>query len=88
MPGPLNYRLKYRRLNGTHDIGGDTVLQIEDIGKIAVILLGPQMAAGRGLEQLGRDAHAFARFPDAAFEYIAHAEFPADPLRVRRLALV
>jgi len=46
------------------------------------------MRAGLGFDQMGSDAHPVAGFAHAAFEHIAHPEFPPDLLYVDRLALV
>ncbi len=46
------------------------------------------MTARRGLYQLAGNANAIARFPDASFQHIAHAQFASDPLDVDGLAFV
>lgn len=42
---------------------------------------------GPGVDQLRCDAHAIARFPHAAFEDVARAQFLAGTLRRDRLAV-
>ena len=59
------------------------VLDGEDVGQLAVVALGPQMAAARGVDELRGDAHAVAGLADAAFEHEAHAELAADLLHLR-----
>ena len=56
----------------------DLVLDQEDVGQIAVISLGPKMTAVPAVDQLGRDANSRPRLSNAAFEDIAHAQFPCD----------
>jgi len=67
---------------------GDLVLQREDVGKIAVVALGPDVLAALGLDQLRGDADAIAGFAQAAFEHIAHTELASDLLHIDRAALV
>ena len=40
------------RLHAADDIGGDVVLQIEDIDKFAVVTFGPQMLAADRVNEL------------------------------------
>ena len=67
---------------------GDLVLHSEQIGGVAVEPLRPEMGVGCRIDQLSADPDLAAGPPDAAFEYIAHAELAADLLCVDRLALV
>ena len=60
----------------------------EDVGQFAVIAIGPDVVASRGVDQLGGDAHAVAALADAALQHVAHAEFAGDALYVDCLALV
>ena len=46
--------------------------------EFAIVALGPAMGAGRGVDELRRDADAVAGSTDAAFEHVAHAELAAD----------
>jgi hypothetical protein len=46
------------------------------------------MRAGLRIDQLNIDAHAAAPALDAAFERVAHIEFPPDLFHVGGLALV
>ena len=57
---------------------GDAILQVENVFEIAIELVGPQMRAGFGLDELGRDTHARFRFAHAAFQKVAHAQLAAD----------
>jgi hypothetical protein len=63
-------------------------LQRKQVHGLTIEALGPQMHVGLGVDQLGADADLIARPPDAAFQYIAHAELAADPLRINRLVSI
>jgi hypothetical protein len=63
------------------------MLNVEDVVQGAIILLGPHMALGRGINQLRSDADTIAARLDAALQHVAHAEIPADLLHADRLAL-
>src|SRR5262245_23367983 len=76
------------RLDRRGDGLGQLVLEREDIREAAVIALGPDMAAGGGVDELRRDTEPIAAFPHAAFQYIAHAELAADLPDIPRAALV
>ena len=52
----------------------DLVLQSEQIDRVAVEPLCPEMRVARGADQLGVDADLGALPPDAPFEHIAHAQ--------------
>ena len=43
------------------DSAGDLVLDTENILKLTIIALGPEMRSGGGINQLCSDAHAVAR---------------------------
>jgi len=64
------------------------VLHHEDLCKIAVIALGPDMLIALGFNQLRCDADAVAGFAQTALEHIAHAELAPDPLHIDGAALV
>jgi hypothetical protein len=50
-------------------------LQIENIGKLAIKAIGPDVCTRFRINELAADTHAIARFADAAFEDVAHAQF-------------
>jgi len=54
---------------------------------VAVVALGPDLAAAVALDQLRRDAYAPARFADAALEHVADLELSRDLRHVEALAL-
>jgi hypothetical protein len=64
------------------------VLQGEQITRIAIEPLRPQMRIGLDIDQLGVDADLVARPADAAFQYIVDAQFAFDLLRVGPLVLI
>src|SRR5256885_12628844 len=61
---------------------GDLVLQSEQVDRVALEPLGPQMRAGGRVDQLDVDANLLARPPYAAFKHIAHAQFRSEERRV------
>src|SRR5262249_4606948 len=64
--------------DGADNVAGDLVLNGEDVLKGAVVALGPDMMAARGINKLCIDAHAVAGFAHAAFKDVADAEIAAD----------
>ena len=76
------------RLDRGDDRLGDLVLHGEHVGEVAVVALGPEMAAGGDVVELRGDAHAVAALAHAAFEHVADAELVGDLLHVDGLALV
>jgi len=76
------------RLDRSDDRLGDLVLHREYVGGIAIIALGPDMAAIGDVVELHGDAHPIAGLADAAFHHIAGAKLLADLLHVHGLALV
>ena len=65
----------------------DFVLDGEDVGQFAVVALGPDMAAGLAVDQLGGDPDPLPRLAHAAFEHVADAQFARDIGDINRLAL-
>ena len=63
---------------------GDLVLDGEDVGEVAVVAVGPEMAAGRPFDQLGVDPHPVPGLADAALDHIGDAQLLGDLLQVRR----
>ena len=79
--------LQLRRDRADH-AGGDLILQIEDVRQSAIEVIGPQMRAGRSVDQLGGDAHPLRRLADSALDHVTHAKFPAHLLHIRGPSLV
>src|SRR6185503_15137362 len=67
---------------------GNLILYREDIGNVAVVLLGPEVAAGVDIVELGRDAQPGTGFAHATLEHVANTEFVRDVLHKDRPALV
>ncbi len=65
----------------------DLVLQGEDVVELAVVALGPQMAAGGPVNQLSGDPHPAAGFAHAAFQDVADAQLPGQLAHIEGLAL-
>src|SRR5215217_2866306 len=76
------------RLDGSRHLLGNAVLQVEDVGKLAVELVGPEVVANLGLDELTRDADPSPRLPDGTLKDVAHAEVPADLAYIDSFALV
>ena len=66
---------------------GYAILEIENVYEIAIELVRPQMRAGFGLDELGRDTQARFRFAHAAFQEVAHTQLAADLSNVTDLPL-
>src|SRR6516165_5237498 len=67
---------------------GDLVLHREDVGKIPVVALGPDVVAGLRFDELRGDADPISGLAHAAFEHITYAELVTDLLNVDDTALV
>ena len=76
------------RFDGTGDPTRYLVLQLEDVVEHTVKAVGPDMRAGRCIDQLPGDAHAVARLAQAAFEHIADTEVMPDLLHIDGATLV
>src|SRR5271166_6470951 len=76
------------RFDRRDDRLGDLILHGEHVGKLAVVALRPEMAAGGGVVELRRDAYAVAASAHAALHHITDAEFLGDLLHVDGFALV
>ncbi len=87
-PGPLDLGLAHRRINRTRHHFRNAVLKVEQVGRGALRLAGPDMAGGIGFNELRGDADPFAHPPHAAFHHIAHVEFAAHLPHIDRAALV
>src|SRR5208282_2311958 len=85
--GALAFAALYRRQDRGGGAGGDLVLHRKNIGEVAVIALGPEMPAGRRLDQLRGHPHSIAGLAHAAFKHVAHAQLAPDLFHVDRAAL-
>ncbi len=56
------------------------VLELENVGEVAIIAFRPQVTAGSCVDELGRNADAVSGAADRSFEYRCNTEFaPNDP---------
>jgi hypothetical protein len=86
--GPLDFGLLELRRDRADHARGHLILQIEDVFDAAVEMVGPQMRAGRNIDELRRDAHPLRQLAHAAFEHVAHAQLSTDLLHVHGPSLV
>ncbi len=70
------------------DALGDAVLELEDVLDAALVAVGPDVDAGRRVDQLRRDTQSSAGLPHTTFQDVADAELLANLLDAHRLALV
>src|ERR1700759_173340 len=72
----------------THDIRRHLVLQIEDVGEVAIIAVGPDVNASLSMNELAGDAHPATCLAHAAFQHVAHAKVAGDCADINGPALV
>ena len=60
-------------LQGVHDDTGEAFLYREDVGDRPVILVGPHVVVGGGIDQLSGDPQPIAGSAHAAFQDVPHA---------------
>ena len=87
-PGTLAFAAFQRGRQGAGDGGGEFVLHREDIDQVAIVAIGPDMAAGRRVDQLRGQADASAGFADAAFQNVADTQFAAGLNHIDMTALI
>ncbi len=63
-------------------------MQDEQIARVVVEPVGPQMRGGFGIDQLGVDADPVARPADTSFENVSYPQLVADLLRIDPLVLI
>ena len=67
-----------RDLERVYDPMRDVILNLEDIGQVAVVAVSPQMRAVSRVDELRRDTHTIARPADRAFEDRSHAKLATN----------
>ena len=77
-----------RDLEGADNRLRDLVLQPEYVAEVAIVSIGPDMGAGRAINELHIDADAAVAPPHVAFKHITHAEIEADLLHVTSTAAI
>ena len=70
------------------DLSGYVILHGEDVGKFAVIALGPDMSAAFGVVELNGHPDAIGAPADAALEYITDSQFLRDLAQINGATLV
>src|SRR3984957_2715631 len=73
---------------GRSDRRGDFVLDGEDILKLAIVALGPEMCLGLAVDELNSDPDPIPCLADASFGDVVHPELTRDLLGLDGLALV
>ena len=74
------------RAQAGDDALGHLALDGEDVGKVAVEVLGPEVQVRAGVDELRRHAHASGGLLHAAFEQMRDAQREADLAHVARVA--
>ncbi len=75
-------------LEGARQTGDDLVLQLQEVGALGIELIGPDMGAGRGVDELRVDPHVGPVMLLAALERVADAKVVMELLYVDILAFV
>ena len=68
--------------------GDDLVLHAEEVGQGFIEALGPEMTAGRGVDELCVDAHLVLIALHRTFQHVTNAQLLADLLGVDAFAFV
>src|ERR1700755_1887031 len=61
-----------------HDRMANLVLDCENISKVAIVTLGPQMSAAEAINELGRDSNPIADLSNASFQNVADSKLLSD----------
>jgi hypothetical protein len=61
----------------------DLVLNGEDVIDVSIESVGPDMLAGRGINELHRYVDAIRRLMNAALEHVVHTELARDLAHIR-----
>ena len=69
---------RQRRDQRGGDARRDVGLDVDDVHRLAIVAVAPELGLGGGLDQLHGDAQLIAKPPDAAFEHVVDAQFRAD----------
>lgn len=87
-PGDLAAGVFQPAGKGCDDCPHDLVLQRKDVFEFAVVALGPEIVAARGVEKLDGRSYPAAHLAHASLRHVADTELAADPFDLGRLALV
>ena len=72
------FRRAERHLERVDDPMTDVILNLENIGQIAIVAVAPEMSATFRIDELRGNAHALAGPADRAFEHGTHPQLAAD----------
>src|SRR5258708_33513430 len=87
-PEPADLGELQCRLDRCGDTLGNPVLQLEDVPRIAIETVRPEIGARRGIDELAGDAKLVATAADAALQHVRHAKLPPNLADIHRSALV
>ena len=73
---------------GVDDLARHRFLDVEHVGHLALVAVGPQLRARRDVDEVRRDAQVVLVTPDRALDDVARAQFVADLVDVELRALV
>jgi hypothetical protein len=71
-----------------HNAPAQLILDLKDIAKLSVIVLGPEMDIGRRIDQLRRDPDSILRPAKAALDDVAYAQFASDAFGIDSLPAI
>ena len=74
----IDFSVQHGGFDPPGDVQSDTILQLENIGDDAIILLGPDLRAVCCVDQVHRDPDAIPALSYAPLQYVAYAQLPAD----------
>ena len=83
---PLDFDRPDLRMEGAGDALDNLVLHREQVGHVAVVVFGPELAAGTCIDQLHRQAQPLTGPTHAALDDIADSQFATELLRPDRFA--
>src|SRR5690349_3754221 len=88
LPRPGSLRRNQFDAERVREPACDLVLQREEVPRVAIEALRPQMRIALSIDQLSVYADPVTGPPDATFHYIAHTQLTANLPRVNPLSLV
>src|SRR5262249_47176789 len=86
--GTIGFNLLDLGSNSVRYARRDLILQIEDILKVAVEAIRPDMSPRAGIYELAGDAHPVSHLAHAALKHIAYPKFATDLPNVDCFSLV
>lgn len=86
-PYPFPFGLLNGRSDQDNDPSGQLLLNVEDLGDLTVILLGPQVSACRGVDQLSGEPETTPSATRASLENVADSQLLRNGPNVDRASL-